>query len=107
MITRAVVALMLFSLSSNVNAENVLGSGSRLTECVTIKYRDTPVCLNTFTCTEISQSSFVRQICYDATKSYVLIKLNETWYHYCTVDRTSVDNLVHAREHSALAHHAA
>jgi hypothetical protein len=64
-------------------------------ECVTIKYRDTPVCLNTFACTE-TQSSFVREICYDAPKSYMLIKLNDTWYHYFSVDRASVDNLIHA-----------
>lgn len=64
--------------------------------CVTVKYRDKPVCLDTFVCTETPQSSFVRQICYDAAKSYMLIKLNDTWYHYCTVDRTSVENLVHA-----------
>jgi hypothetical protein len=96
MITRAVIALMLFSLASTANAETLLGSGSGLTECVTIKYRDTPVCLNTFTCTETPQSSFVRQICYDAVKSYMLIKLNESWYHYCSVDRVSVDNLIHA-----------
>jgi hypothetical protein len=38
----------------------------------------------------------VRNICYDAANSYMLIKLNDTWYHYCAVDRTSVDNLVHA-----------
>jgi hypothetical protein len=96
MIMRAVIALILFSLSSSVNAETVLGSGSGLADCVTIKYRDTQVCLNTFTCTETLQSSFVREICYDATKSYMLIKLNETWYHYCAVDRVSVDNLIHA-----------
>jgi hypothetical protein len=64
--------------------------------CVAIKYRDTPVCLDTFVCAETPQSSFVRQICYDAAKSYMLIKLNETWYHYCSVDRPSVDNLIHA-----------
>jgi hypothetical protein len=64
--------------------------------CVTVKYRDTSVCLDTFACTETSQSSFVREICYDAAKSYMLIKLNETWYHYCAVDHPSVDNLVHA-----------
>jgi hypothetical protein len=89
MIMRAVIALILFSLSSTVNAETVLRSGSGLAECIAIKYRDTPVCLNTFTCTETPQSSFVRQICYDATKSYMLIKLNDTWYHYCAVDRAS------------------
>jgi hypothetical protein len=62
-------------------------------ECVTVKYRDTLVCLDTFTCIETPQSSFVRTVCYDATKSYMLIKLNDTWYHYCAVDRTSFDNL--------------
>lgn len=65
-------------------------------QCVTIKYRDTPVCLDTFACTETPQSSFVREICYDAAKSYMLIKLNETWYHYCAVDQAAVENLTHA-----------
>jgi hypothetical protein len=63
-------------------------------ECVTVKYRDTPVCLDTFKCTETPQSSFVREICYDAAKSYMLIKLNETWYHYCSVDPDAVGNLI-------------
>jgi hypothetical protein len=74
----------------------VLGIGSASADCVTVKYRNTPVCLNSFTCTETPQSSFVRQICYDASKSYMLIRLNDTWYHYCAVDRGSVDNLIHA-----------
>jgi KTSC domain-containing protein len=66
-------------------------------ECVTtIKYRDTPVCLDTFACIETPQSRFVREICYDAAKSYMLIKLNDTWYHYCAVDRASVYYLIHA-----------
>jgi len=47
-------------------------------------------------CNETPQSSFVRKICYDAAKSYMLIELNDTWYHYCAVDSTSVDSLVHA-----------
>ena len=96
MIMRAVIALFVLSVASSANAETVLGPGSSLAECVTIKYRDTPVCLNTFTCSETPQSSFVRQICYDATKSYMLIKLNDTWYHYCAVDRLSADNLIRA-----------
>jgi KTSC domain len=96
MVSRAIIGLFLFSLTSSANAETALRSGSALAECITIKYRDTPVCLNTFTCTETPQSSFVREICYDATKSYMLVKLNETWYHYCSVDPASVDNLVHA-----------
>jgi hypothetical protein len=73
-----------------------LTSRPALAECITVKYRDTPVCLNTFACTETPQSSFVREVCFDAAKSYMLIKLNETWYHYCAVDRASVENLIKA-----------
>jgi hypothetical protein len=67
-----------------------------LAECVAIKYRDTPVCLDSFSCTETPQSSFVRMICYDAAKSYMLIKLNDTWYHYCAVEPASVASLLRA-----------
>jgi KTSC domain len=83
------VPIMLFVM---FGADNAFARAT----CVAIKYRDTPVCLDTFVCTETPRSSFVRQICYDAAKSYMLIKLNETWYHYCSVDRASIDGLVHA-----------
>jgi|ERR1700720_573185 hypothetical protein len=86
------VAIVLSTLLWTCNGSSLAYSA----ECLAIKYRDTPVCLDTFECTETPQSSFVRQICYDAAKSYMLIKLNDTWYHYCAVDRTSVDNLIHA-----------
>jgi hypothetical protein len=74
-------------------------SAPAFAECVTVKYRGSPpawspVCLDTFKCTETPQSSFVREICYDAKKSYMLIKLNETWYHYCSVDSESVAHLI-------------
>jgi hypothetical protein len=69
-------------------------SAPAFAECVTVKYRDTAVCLDTFKCTETPQSSFVREICYDAAKTYMLIKLNETWYHYCSVDPASIKNLI-------------
>ena len=32
-------------------------------ECVTVKYRDTTVCLDSFACTDTPQSSFVRRVC--------------------------------------------
>ena len=69
-------------------------SAPALAECVTVKYRDKSVCLDTFNCTKTPQSSFVREVCFDATKSYMLIKLNDTWYHYCAVDRASVADLL-------------
>lgn len=73
-----------------------LGSWATAAECVAVKYRDTPVCLSTFTCNETPQSSFVREICFDPAKFYMLINLNGTWYHYCAVDRSSFVALIHA-----------
>ena len=71
-----------------------VASAPAFAECVTVKYRDTPVCLDTFKCTETPQSSFVREICFDAAKSYMLIKLKEVWYQYCSVNPASVDDLL-------------
>ena len=79
-----------------VIADVQLTSWPALAECITVKYRDTPVCLDKFACTETLQSSFVREVCFDAAKSYMLIKLNDTWYHYCAVDLASVENLIKA-----------
>jgi hypothetical protein len=40
--------------------------------------------------------SFVSEVCYLPTKSYMLIKLKTVWYHYCAVDQTSVSALLGA-----------
>jgi hypothetical protein len=64
--------------------------------CIVVKYRDAPVCSDTFVCTETPQDSVVREVCFDAARSYMLIKLDETWYHYCSLDRGSVENLIKA-----------
>jgi hypothetical protein len=71
-------------------------SDASAAECVAIKYRSTPVCLDSFSCTQTPQSSFVRTVCYDAAKSYLIINLNGVWYHYCAVDGTSARDLVSA-----------
>ena len=87
----------------------VINAPAAFAECVTVKYRgtpnphdppelrDAPVCLNTFECTKTPQGGDVREVCYDREKKYMLIKLNETWYHYCSVDRASKDNLLNAK----------
>lgn len=72
-------------------------------ECVTVKYRstphyrDTPVFLDTFDCSKTPQGGDVREVCFDAKNSYMLINLNETWYHYCSVDPASDDNFLKAQ----------
>src|ERR1019366_1625291 len=74
----------------------LLISSATSAECVTVKYRSTPVCLDSFVCAQTPQSSFVRSVCYDAPRSYMLINLNGTWYHYCAVDPATVKNLLNA-----------
>ena len=44
-------------------------------------------------CSGNIESSFVNRICYDRAKSYMLINLKETWYHYCAIDGGTVSAL--------------
>jgi len=53
---------------------------------ITIKYRDTPYCIDSSTCVDTPESSFVRRACFNSQQSYMAIKLNHTWYHYCRFD---------------------
>jgi len=65
---------------------------SATAETVEVKYRG-PVDLKPFACSDNIRSSFVNRICYDKSKSYMLIKLQATWYHYCAIDDGTVTAL--------------
>ena len=78
-------------------------------DCVTVRYRgspnyrdppeirDAPVCRDRFECTKTPQGGDVREVCYDKRKSYMLINLKQTWYHYCSVDPASHTGLLTAQ----------
>ena len=53
-------------------------------ETVYVKYRG-PVDLSPFKCHLITRSSFVNRLCYDRQEKYVIVKLKNTYYHYCEV----------------------
>jgi hypothetical protein len=72
-----------------------LGAISANAETVDVKYRG-PVDLAPFTCQDITQSSVIHRVCYDARESYMLIELGETYYHYCEIDKVTVDGLLAA-----------
>lgn len=57
-------------------------------ETVTVKYRG-PVDLAPFSC-ELTQSSVVHRLCYDAREQYVVVNLSGTYYHYCEVPPRTV-----------------
>ena len=63
-------------------------------EVVDVKYRG-PADLKPFTCTD-TVSSFVNRVCYDKANSYMLILLQDTWYHYCEIDERTVASLISA-----------
>ncbi len=51
-------------------------------ETVDVKYRG-KVDLSAFVCTDTPRSSFIGRVCYDKANQYLVIKLQNTYYHYC------------------------
>ena len=70
-------------------------------ETVIVKYRG-PVNLGPFQCEGIARSSFINEVCCDKGNKYMLIKLNDTWYHYCGIDDDTVTELLNA---SSMGHY--
>jgi hypothetical protein len=58
-----------------------------------VKYREgSCVPLDRFACVN-TRSSFVNEVCYDASNKYMVILLKTTWYHYCGVPQEIVTAL--------------
>lgn len=64
-------------------------------ETVDIKYRGV-IPLDRFTCSSIERSSFIRRVCYDGADAYMVVRLNDTYYHYCDIDEATVDTFLNA-----------
>lgn len=63
-------------------------------DTVCVKYGPCPLDLSHFACTETPRSSFIRGVCYDEARSFMVINLKGTWYPYCAVDKTTVHSLL-------------
>lgn len=63
-------------------------------EVVNVKYRGS-VDLASFQCATPS-SSFVHRICYQASTCYVVLRLQNTYYHYCRVPESVIRNWLSA-----------
>lgn len=61
-------------------------------ETVQVKYLG-PVALDSFTCSEVNDASDVTRICYDGSEKYMVIRLKQTYYHYCDIDAGTVKGL--------------
>jgi hypothetical protein len=71
------------------------GSSLAHAESVYVKYRG-EVDLSSFDCKDITRSSFIKRVCYDGRNEYMLISLNDTFYHYCAIDAGTVSSLLSA-----------
>lgn len=69
-------------------------SAGTLAETVMVKYQG-PVDLKPFTCTE-TQSSLVHRICYQPEQSYLVVLLDQTYYHYCRIPSQVVTRWLNA-----------
>lgn len=61
----------------------LLACSSAYTETVYVKYQG-KVDLSTFQC-NTPKSSFVHRICYQSQTQYVVVLLEDTYYHFCRV----------------------
>lgn len=41
--------------------------------------------VSTFTCQDITRSSFIERVCFDTDKQYMFVKSNGTYYKYCKI----------------------
>jgi hypothetical protein len=73
----------------------LLSASPALAETVDVKYRG-PLDLAPFACTDVARSSFIRRVCFDKAKSYMVISLNGTYYHYCSIPTSTVEALMDA-----------
>jgi hypothetical protein len=73
----------------------LFAGGTARAESVFVKYRG-ELDLAPFACQDVTSSSLVFRVCYDAPNQYMLISLKGTYYHYCGIDPSTVSNLMAA-----------
>ncbi|MDV2964656.1 KTSC domain-containing protein [Nitratireductor aquimarinus] len=76
--------MRLFALFMTV----LMMTASAAAETIDVKYWGA-VDLRTYKCAE-TVSSFVHRICYDESKAHLVVRLRNTYYPYCRVDRAIV-----------------
>ena len=89
---RRAILIVLATLSALATAH---AKSPETAEIVCVKYGPCPLNVSAFECTDVT-SSFIRRVCYDAPKSFMVIKLKETWYPYCEMDAATVQQLLSA-----------
>lgn len=62
---------------------------SAAAETVKVKYQGY-VDISNFECPSLRPSSFVNRICFDEARSYAVVLLRDTYYHYCQIGSSTI-----------------
>jgi hypothetical protein len=89
MLASSAIVLVLLIFLPNLAA-------ARPPETVCVKFGQCPLSLATFACTDTPKSSFVRRVCHDDAKSFMVINLSGRWYPYCGIGADVVQELLTA-----------
>ena len=71
------------------------GAGWADTETVDVERRGA-VDLTPFVCQDITRSSLVSRVCYDAANQTMIVQLNSTYSQYCDVPEATRDSFLNA-----------
>ena len=66
-----------------------------MAEEVVVRFRGM-VNLDHFECHDVARSSFIKRVCYDRAKDYMVISLKGTYFHYCEIENGIVEALLSA-----------
>lgn len=113
MVPTLLLALILLGAGCSDSSDSSLGNSEApvvserrqadLVALVEIKYRDTPVNLfnRSFDAGDLHDSSFVFGAWYDEDNEYLVLDLNDTYYHYCGVPTDIWEGLQEADSHGS------
>lgn len=67
-------------------------------ETISVEYRSSPVEISNgnFKDYNLKESSVIKRLLYDQSESYLIVKLNDIYYHYCAVPAILVTDWVKA-----------
>jgi hypothetical protein len=74
---------------------SLVGASWTDAETVEVENRRT-VDLKPFACQDITRSSLVNRVCYDAAARVMIVQMNAAWSQYCDVPETTRDKFLNA-----------
>lgn len=98
-----ILTIVLFISSCSTDNNNISKTNEKTTiktnqntniKYTNIKYRESPINLNNnqFEKRNTTESSFIDGLWYDKKNEYLVIKLNNTYYHYCWIMKNTWDS---------------